>query len=213
MIRLIMCVRVTRGSRSPWRLKYMDRLVALIVAEEKWLTLSMSLAGVAVAGLLLRQRRTAVPARQRITAAMNLSAGVIIGTMAFGHLLAVTTKLALGTLREASLPILFGIGISLLIPAWMVTRHTRTLLAGTVEGGSTTVLLQAWLATTLLVLGPHNWPLAAMSVFTIAYRLHQGRLWGWAIVTVAVAFSVALYAASLVFLASGQSFEQFRGMQ
>jgi hypothetical protein len=191
----------------------MDRLVALIVAEEKWLTLSMSLAGVAVAGLLLRQRRTAVPARQRITAAMNLSAGVIIGTMAFGHLLAVTTKLALGTLREASLPILFGIGISLLIPALMVTRHTRTLLAGTVEGGSTTVLLQAWLATTLLVLGPHNWPLSAMSVFTIAYRLHQGRLWGWAIVTVAVAFSVALYAASLVFLASGQSFEQFRGMQ
>jgi hypothetical protein len=144
---------------------------------------------------------------------MNLSAGVIIGSMACGHLLAVMTKLALGTLREGSLPIFFAIGISLLIPSWMVTQHTRAVLAGNHEGSTTTVRLHAWLAITLLVLGLHNLPLAAPAFFTIAYRMHSGRLIGWAIVGVAVMFNAGLFAASLVFMASGQSFEQFRGIE
>jgi hypothetical protein len=190
-----------------------DRLAALIVDEGKWLMLSMSLAGLAVAALSLRHRGSTLPVRQRITAAMNLGAGVTIGTMACGHLLAVATKLALGTLREGSLLVFSGIGVSLLIPSWMVTRHTRELLAGHDEDRTTTVLLNAWLAITLLALGLHNLPLAAPALFTIAYRLHSGRLIGWAIVSVAVTFSVALFAASWVFLASGQSFEQFRGIE
>jgi hypothetical protein len=144
---------------------------------------------------------------------MNLAAGVMIGTMACGHLLAVATKLALGTLREGSLPIFVAIGISLVIPSWMVARHTRELLAGGSEGRPTTVLLNAWLAITLLALGLHNLPLAAPALFTIAYRLHSGRLMGWAIVSMAVAFNVGLFAASWVFLISGQSFEQFRGIE
>lgn len=190
-----------------------ERLAALIVDEGKWLTASMSLAGVGVALLGLRYRGSTVPVRDRIMAAMNLSAGVTIGSMAFGHLLAVATKLALGTLRDGSLLIFFAIGISLLIPSWMVIRHTRVLLAGSYEGRPTTVLLNTWLAISLLTLGLHNLPLAAPALFTIAYRVHSGRLVGWAIVSMAVAFNIGLFAASVVFLASGQSFEQFRGIK
>jgi len=64
-----------------------DRLFALIVDESKWLTASMSLALLAVTVLLHGHRRSDLPARRRILAAMNLFFGVTIGTMAFGHLL------------------------------------------------------------------------------------------------------------------------------
>ena len=77
-----------------------DRLAALIVDEGKWLTASMSLALVGVGLLSLRHRGSAVPVRHRIMAALNLNAGVTVGSMACGHLLAVATKLALGTLRD-----------------------------------------------------------------------------------------------------------------
>ena len=76
-----------------------DPLLALIVDEGKWFPASMGLALLSVSIPLYRHRNSDLPARQRITAAMNLFFGVTIGTMAFGHLLAVTTKLALGTLR------------------------------------------------------------------------------------------------------------------
>lgn len=190
-----------------------DRLVALIVDEGKWLTLSMSLAGVAVAVLTYRLSGSALPVRQRIMAAMNLAAGITIGTMAVGHLLAVAIKLALGTLREGSLLVFLAIGISLLIPSWMVAQHTRRLCSTHDGSRQTTVLLNAWLAMTLLALGLHNLPLAAPPLFNIAYRLHSSTLAGWAIVGLAVVFNVGLLAASLVFLASGQSFEQFSGIE
>ncbi len=190
-----------------------DRLAALIVDEGKWLTASMSLAGVGVALLSFSHRRSTLPVRHRIIAAMNLSAGVTIGTMACGHLLAVATKLALGTLREGSLLVFWAIGISLLIPSWMVTSHTQALLAGDGAARPTTVLLNTWLAITLLALGLHNWPLAAPALFTIAYRAHSGGLIGWAIVSMAVVFNLGLFAASWIFLASGQSFEQFRRIE
>jgi hypothetical protein len=190
-----------------------DRSVALILDEGKWLTASMILAAVAVAVLFLRQRRSARSIRHRVLAAMNLSAGLTIATMAFGHLLAVGLKLAMGTLRQRSLLILIAIGVSLLIPSWLVTRHTRALLASDDEDRQTTVLLNAWLVVTLLALGLHNIPLAAPALFTIAYRLHSGRLVGWAIVSLAVAFTLGLFGASLVFLASGQTFEQFSGRE
>jgi len=189
-----------------------DRLVALVVDEGKWLTLSMTVAGAGIA-LIISHRGATLPVRHRIMAAMNFAAGATIGTMAFGHLLAVATKLALGTLREGSLLVFLAIGISLLVPSWMVTLHTRKLLGPNSESRGTTVLLNAWLAITLLALGLHNLPLAAPALFTIAYRVHSGRLLGWAIASLAVAFNVGLFAASLVFLASGQSFEQFSGIE
>src|SRR5687767_5729283 len=122
-----------------------DRLVALIVDESKWLTASMGLALLAVTVLLRRHRRSDLPARRRILAAMNLFFGVTIGTMAFGHLLAVTTKLARRTL-EGPVPLFYLIGIALAVPSGWLIRHTRRMLPSGDAHGRATVVLNAWLA-------------------------------------------------------------------
>ncbi len=188
-----------------------DQLVALIVDESKWLTASMGFALLAFTILLYRHRHLDLPVRRRVLAAMNLFFGVTIGTMAFGHLLAVTTKLALGTL-EGSILVFYVIGTVLAVPSWWIIRHTRRVLASD-DYGRTTLVLNAWLAITLLAFGIHNLPLAAPAFFNIGYHLHSRRVVGWAIVSLAVAVNVGLFIGSLIFLASGQSFEQFRGIE
>ncbi len=189
-----------------------DQLTALIVDESKWLTGSMGLALLAATILLHRYRNSDRPARHRVTAAMNLFFAVTIGTMAFGHLLAVTTKLAMGTLR-GSVPALYGIGIALAAPSWWLVLHARGLLTSRTDPGRTTLALNAWLAVTLLVFGAHNLPLAAPALLNIGYQLHSRRVVGWAMVSLALVVNVGLFVASLVFLASGQSFEQFSGVE
>jgi hypothetical protein len=189
-----------------------DGLVALIVDESKWLTASMGLALAAVTALLYRQRQSDLPVRHRILAAMNLFFGVTIGTMAFGHLLAVTTKLASGRL-EGSVPGFYVIGTALAVPSWWLIYHTWRVLASSDDHGAATLGLNAWLAITLLALGVHNLPLAAPGFLNIGYHLHSGRAVGWAIVGFAFVVNVGLFIGSLIFLASGQSFEQFRGVQ
>lgn len=92
------------------------------------------------------------------------------------------------------------------------TAETRSIL-GNLDTGRTTTGLNAWLAVTLMALGLHNLPLAAPSLLNIGYRLHSRRATGMAIVSVAVVFNVALFIGALVFMASGQSFEQFSGME
>jgi hypothetical protein len=187
-----------------------DRLAALIVDEGKWLTVSMGVASLALALLLYKRRRGEAPPRRVTVAAMSLFFGATIGTMAFGHLLAVTTKLAMGTLR-GSVALLYLIGIMLAVPSWWLVLHTRAVLAS--EGhGRRTVTLNAWLAATLVVLGIPNLPLAVPGLFNIAYHLHARRAVGWAALGMAVVVNAFLFVGSLVFLASGQTFEQFRGM-
>ena len=143
---------------------------------------------------------------------MNLFFGVTIGTMAFGHLLAVTTKLALGRL-EGSILVFYVIGTILAVPAWWLIHHTRGVLALQDDHGRTTLILNAWLAMTLLALGVHNLPLAAPAFLNIGYHLHTRQVVGWAIVSMAVVINVGLFMGSLIFLASGQSFEQFAGIE
>ena len=190
----------------------MDQLVALIVDESKWLTASMGLAMLAVIILLVRQRRSGIPLRQQAAAAMNLFFGVTIGTMAFGHLLAVSTKHILGTL-QGPLPALYAIGIALAVPSWWLTVHTRRVLAAYDGQGRTTVILNAWLALALLALGIHNLPLAAPAFINIGFSLHSRRAVGWALVSMAAVVNLGLFIGSLIFLASGQSFEQFGGVE
>lgn len=190
-----------------------DAMLKAIVDEGKWLTFSMSAAGVAVVVLWYRYRASSLPLTRRISAAMNLGAGLTIGMMAGGHLLAVSVKLWLGTLREGSLLVFVAIGVALLVPSLLVVHHTKALLAEAAEPPGRTVMLNGWLAGTLLAMGLHNIPLAAPGLLTIAYRLHSRRPIGWAILGVTAILAVGLFAASLVFLASGQSFEQFRGLQ
>ena len=189
-----------------------ERLAALVVDESKWLTVSMGLALLAVVVLLWRRRAADVPARRRILAAMNLFFGVTIGTMAFGHLLAVTTKLARGTLA-GSVPLLYLIGVALAVPSWWLAWHARTLLAAGGGGSRRTLLLNGWLALTLLALGVPNLPLAAPGLLNVGYQLHSRRWIGRAIVAVALLVQVGLFVGSLIFLASGRSFEEFRNLR
>jgi hypothetical protein len=186
------------------------QLSAVIVNEGNWLPASMSLAFLATAILLYRNRD--LPVQVRVLAAMHLLFGATIGTMALGHLLAVTTKLALGTL-EGSLPVLYGIGIVLALPAGWIIHHTRTLLRAGQQRSQRTLLLNAWLAITLLLLGLPNLPLTIPGILNIAYDRHASRTVGWAIVGLVAVFNVALLIGALIFMASGQSFEQFSGME
>ena len=190
----------------------LNHLVALIVDESKWLTASMGFALLAVTVLLYRHRHSDLPARRRVLAAMNLFFGVTIGTMAFGHLLAVTTKLALGTL-EGSIPVFYVIGTALAVPSWWLIHHTWGVLASDDDHGRRALVLNAWLGITLLALGVHNLPLAAPAVLNVGYQLHTRPVVGWALVSMAVVIDVGLFIGSLIFLASGQSFEQFRGLE
>jgi hypothetical protein len=188
-----------------------DTLAALIVAENKWLPLAMTAAAVSVAILIARHRRSGIEATRLVMAAMNLFAGVMLATMGTGHMLAVTTKLLFGTLEGSPL-VLYPIGVAVLVPSWLVIAHTRALLenANIVR---TTAGLNAWLAVTLIALGLHNLPLAAPSLLNIGYRLHTRPAIGKAIVSAAVVFNVALFIGALMFMASGQSFEQFTGTE
>jgi len=189
----------------------MDRVLALIVDEGKWLTASMGVALFCVLVVVARHRAD-LPARRVVTAVMNLFFAVTIGVMAFGHLLAVSVKLATGTL-QGSVPVVYAIGIVLAVPSWWLVVHTRALLAPDGGPAQKTLVLNAWLAVTLLALGIPNLPLALPALFNIGYQLHSRRFVGWAIVSLATVVQIGLFVGSLIFLASGQSFEQFSGME
>ena len=190
-----------------------ERLVALIVDESKWLTWSLGLALLAVTVLLYRQRRSGLPLRRRVLAAMSLFFGITIGTMAFGHLLAVTTKLTVGTLGEGPVLLFYLIGIVLAVPSWWLTAHTLRSLNAEEDPGRRTMFLNAGLVVALLILGLPNLPLAVPGVLNIAYHHHARRAVGWAIVGIFVLVKGGLLIGSLIFLASGQTFEEFQGIQ
>jgi hypothetical protein len=190
----------------------LDQLARLIVDESRWLPLSMGLAFVVLAAALFAHRRPDVPRQRRILAAMSLFFGATIATMACGHFLAVTTKLTMGTLRGSPL-ILYPIGAAIALPSVWLVRHTLRTFAGSEDQGRTSAALNAWLALTLALLGLHNLPLAAPGFLNVGYYVHSRKVLGWAIVGLAVAVNVGLFVGSLVFLASGQTFEQFSGME
>src|SRR5688500_4671180 len=162
----------------------------------------MGLALLSVAVVLHHHRHAHLAAQRRVAAAMNLFFGVTIGTMAFGHLLAVTTKLALGTLRDGSLAAFYAIGAAVAAPSWWLILHSRRLLVGAGEEVRRTVALNGWLALTLLALGLHNLPLAVPAAFNIGHQLHGRPAVGWAMVSLSVVFNVGLFIGAMVFLMS-----------
>lgn len=182
--------------------------LAVVLDESKWLTFSMGGAFIAIALMLYRFRRAAL--RDRILGAMTLLFAVTISGMAFGHLLAVTIKLIAGTL-VGSVPALYVIGIALAVPSWWLLLHT--LRAFSKLHSLTTLKLNAWLVVTLVVLGLPNIPLAAPGALSMAYQVHTRRAVGWALAGMALVLTGGLFVGSLIFLASGQTFEQFRGTQ
>lgn len=190
----------------------MNPLIAIILDEGKWLAASMTIAFGAVILLFYRQQSMNLPARQRILAAMNLLFGIMIGGMAFGHLLAVGIKHFQGNL-EGSATLFYLIGIVLAVPSGWIIYHTKRLLTLGESHGRQTLVLNGWLAITLLALGLHNLPLAAPGLFTMGYHLNSQRKLDWLIIGLALIVYVGLFIGSLIFLASGQSFEQFRGIE
>lgn len=188
-----------------------DQIATAIVSENKWLPVAMSAALASVAVLVIRYRGSNLPATRLVMASMNLFAGVMLATMGVGHVLAVTTKLLIGTLEGSPL-VLYPIGVAVLVPSCWMIAHTRAIL-GHQGAGRTTTGLNLWMAVTLMALGLHNLPLAAPSLLNIGYRLHSRRAIGMAIVSFAVVFNVALFIGALVFMASGQNFEQFSGLE
>lgn len=189
----------------------LDQVIALIIDEGKWLTASMGTAIIAVSSMLYATRRAEVRLRPRVLAAMSLFFAVTIGMMAFGHLLAVTTKLLIGTL-EGSLLVFYAIGVVLAVPSWWLIYQSQRALRG--DGNPrTTLVLNSWLAGTLLLMGLHNAPLAAPGILNAGYQLNSNAVVAWTIVGLAVVVNVGLFIGSVIFLASGQSFEAFSGMQ
>lgn len=186
-------------------------ILAVLLDEGKWLFVSMLLSLVVVVWVI-RAHRQVLPARGQILLAMNLFWGCTIGTMAFGHLLAVTIKLMQGTLRGSWL-LLYPLGLVLAIPAWWLAARAARYVREEERFGRKLALLNAGLGISLLALGLPNLPLAVPAAWNLAYQFHTRRAVGWTIVTVAVAANVALFIGSLVFLASGQTFEQFEGLQ
>ncbi len=187
-------------------------IVELVLDEGNWIFASMVLSIVVIVVVSLRHRRTLVSDRSEILLAMNLFYGCLMGTMAFGHLLAVTIKIGQGTL-QGSWQLLYPLGLVLAIPAWWLAFRVARYVVEEDRYRNRMVALNAWLGICLLGLGVHNFPLAAPAALNIAYQFHTKRAVGWTIVTVAITANVALLVGSLVFLASGQSFEQFQGME
>jgi hypothetical protein len=185
------------------------RLAAFIVGEGNWLPLAMGAGFVGAGVLYLAVRDTAIPQRQRVLALLNLFTGLMLLIMGAAHLLAVTVKLFQGTLRgsTAAALLFYAIGAAVVVPAWLVVRHTRAILAA--GEARATVRVNALMVAALLVLGVVNFPLAVPALCTIGYSLHRRRWVGWAIVAVAAAAGAFLFVGGLVFMASGQTFEEF----
>ena len=185
-----------------------DQLVAWIVDESKWLAASMVLAVLVVTVVTVRDRGRELATRHRVQTAMNLLFSVTVGNMAFGHLLAVTTKLAMGTL-PGSAPPLYLLGFALATPTGWLLAHTLRSNARGEPYGAKSWALNLGSAGTLLALGVHNLPIAAPGLLNIGYQLHTRPLLGRLLVAGAALVHLGLLVGSLVFFASGQSFEEF----
>ena len=171
---------------------------------------AMAIAFIAAAARLRTDRHT-VPNRLGVLRALTLFYGVMIGIMASGHLIAVSIIAARGTL-QGSPWFLYPLGLALAVPAWWLAAEA---LRGGLEdprGLRRTVGLNGWLSIALMAIGLHNWPIAAPAVLNIAYRFQTQRAVGAAIVIVAGVGYVALFVGALAFMASGETFEELRGI-
>ena len=190
-------------------------MIELILEESKWFAFAMSTAMLGVAlWLFLRRRSGPLEARPTVASALNLFYGIVIGLMGFGHLLAVALKIGMGSIESSVHPILLLLlGLILAVPGgWLAVVAARNDAEST-PPSRRSWLLNAWLCTALLALGPQNLPLAAPAALNLAYAFHKRRWAGWVIAGAAALAHLGLFVGSLLFLASGGSFEQFSGME
>ena len=105
---------------------------------------------------------------------------------------------------------LYPLGLALAVPAGWLASRTGRIAEGDEHGSRGVAPLNAALAVALLALGLHNLPLALPAFLNVAFQWHTRRTVGKLIVAAAIVVNLTLFVGSLVFLASGQSFEQFR---
>lgn len=185
-----------------------ERLLELALDESKWVFAAMVVALGTVAARLRGRRRRALAPRLSVLWAMNLFHGVLIGVLALGHLLAVGLRAADGSLAGSLVPLLL-LGVLLAVPSWWLVLAIDRYVDEPARFRRRLVTLDLALGVALLALGLHNAPLAAPAFLCAAHAVHTRRAVGWTIVGLTVALQLLLFAGSIVFLASGQSFEQF----
>ncbi|MCA9739411.1 MAG: hypothetical protein R3E98_14285 [Gemmatimonadota bacterium] len=180
----------------------------VVTREAYWIAPSVLLALV-VAARELHRSPPEGPARWG--AALNAYTGVLIATMASGHLLAVSLLALDGTVRGQP-AVLHAIGVVLLVPAVLVARNAARIRRGTSDR-SATVRVNALLILALLLTGPRNLPLAIPAGLNIAYAMQTRRAVGRGIAALAASMAVLLLVGSVRFFLSGDSFEAFRGIE
>lgn len=146
--------------------------------------------------------------RSRVLLAMNVFFGCVIGIMTAGHLLAITVKFSEGTLQSSPW-FLYALGIGLTVPAWWLVLHGKKYVSDEARFGRVLVLLNAGLSVGLGAVGLVNIPLAIPAALNVAYQFHRGPTIGRTIVGLAIVVNVLLFVGGLVFMASGQTFEEF----
>jgi hypothetical protein len=168
------------------------RLAEFVVGEGNWLPVAMGIAFIVFVA--------SVAQRQRMLASMNLFTGFTLLVMGIGHLLAVSTKLAQGTLSGTPVT-LFLIGALILAPASLLIRHAR---------GPQAEKYNFWMAAALIVLGLINIPLAIPAFLNIAYARHSRPRVGQAIVGAWALVNLGLFTGGMLFMLSGaRTFEEF----
>jgi hypothetical protein len=193
-----------------------ERLADLILDEGKWFAASMTVALlVAVLGHLCR-RRAGAPRRIEVPGAMSLFNGCVLAVMGSGHLLAVGVKQGRGELEGAPL-LLYPLGLVLALPGWWLVRASwRGPAEPDSEHGWRRLLLRlnVWLGLALLGAGLHNATIAAPAGLNVGHLLLERRpQLARVVAVVAVLVYLALFALGVSFAASGQTFEQFRGLE
>jgi hypothetical protein len=107
----------------------------------------------------------------------------------------------------------YVIGVILAVPSWWLCVHAWELGRLARTSDRRTILLNLATVLSLLVLGLHNLPLAAPAFLNMSYQWNRHPLIARVILGAAVVMAVGLLAGSLVFFVSGQTFEQFSGME
>ncbi len=187
----------------------MHTFIDYLIDESKWFTVSVCLSFVVSVSFMLRPGHSFWGIR--VPVAMNLITGITIGFMGFGHLMAVGYKHLTRTLQGSPL-LLYTIGISLVTPSfWLVFHGINTLKKG-LEDKKKSVGLNLWTIVALLVLGIPNIPLAFPAILNVFYNLSKGRHLKMIILVLFCIVFLGLLIGSVSFFMSGQTFEQFRGL-
>ena len=190
----------------------LEWLLEAILTESRWLAVAMAGAALGVA-LSLWRARGVKRDRGGVLSAMHLFYGSMIGIMGFGHLLAVSLELVLGQGLRTTPLVLYPIGLVLALPAGALALRGWRFRGRSDPSPRWAMALNGFVGLALLALGPHNAPLAVPALLNILCGVVRQRAVAWAIVGVAVVGYAFLFAGALIFFVSGQSFEQFSGME